>query len=118
MLRLHRDRVVQISSPLIESLTRQSGDQIKAYVFKTRIAKVLKSVAGISRVVAASEKFKFAIVKSLHAKARAVDAKIFVSCQSFWSNRCRIHLHSDLRVKRYVELMVDGGENLFDLFRR
>ena len=75
---------------------RQSVDEIHADIAETRCARELHRLSCLRARVDAADAFQECIVKSLHAKGQAVDAKIMKQGEVREVNRTRIAFHREL----------------------
>src|SRR6185295_18040932 len=124
MLRPQLQRLIEISFPPIDRLSRQSSDQIEVHVIESGLAQELERGANVSCIMRAAEHLQLAIIERLRAEARAVDSQPppFTHGVAPVIGRVAaiagIDLQRHLCALSYDESVVYGPKNRSELLRR
>src|ERR1044072_4741883 len=92
MLGSEIERLFDVSLTAFKCLTRQSRDQIKTHIRKTRVAQSSKRFQRIGGTVRAAQFCELSIVECLRAEAGPVNSQISKCAQLLGCRTARIYL--------------------------
>src|SRR5690348_10310638 len=98
-------RLLDVSLPTLECLTRQSSDQIETHVYETRVAQVSESSQRIRGVMRAAEFCELSVVERLRAETGPVNSQTSKRTQLLRCRTSRIDLERDLRLSGNLKLV-------------
>src|SRR5678815_3708137 len=110
MLGSEIERVFDVSLPACKGLTRQSCDQIKTHIRKTRVAQISESSQCIGGIVRSTQFCELSVVESLRAKTGPVNSQTPKGAQLLGRSASRIYLQSDLWPSRDLKPLIQTRE--------